>query len=122
VTEPWFNSRVEPRTKADLRVGTASSRAVTLHFRSEWRVGDFYASGIVSGPVCHQRGSLLELSWGGSDPIAMADGTERSFVLDGDYVTIGARPPAIGGGHLDMGAVTGTVNPAVISVHQQLDQ
>jgi quercetin dioxygenase-like cupin family protein len=86
------------------------------------RVGDFYASGTVGGPARHQRGSLLELSWGGSDPIAMADGTERSFLLDGDHVTIGAMAPAIGGGHLDMGAVTGTVNPAVISVYQQLDQ
>jgi fumarylacetoacetase len=51
-------------------------------------VGDLYASGTISGPTPDSYGSLLEITWGGKNPIAMPDGTERKFLLDGDTVTI----------------------------------
>lgn len=51
-------------------------------------VGDLYASGTISGPTPDSFGSMLELSWGGKNPIAMPDGTERKFILDHDTVTI----------------------------------
>lgn len=47
-------------------------------------VGDMYASGTISGPEENQYGSMLELSWKGTRPITLADGTERKFLLDGD--------------------------------------
>lgn len=47
-------------------------------------VGDMYASGTISGPDASEFGSMLELSWRGTKPIAMPDGTERKFLQDGD--------------------------------------
>jgi fumarylacetoacetase len=47
-------------------------------------VGDMYASGTISGPNENQYGSMLELSWKGTRPIKLSDGSERKFMLDGD--------------------------------------
>ncbi len=49
-------------------------------------VGDMYASGTISGPTPDAYGSMLELAWKGTKPIAMPDGTERKFIHDGDTV------------------------------------
>ena len=76
------------------------------------RPGDVFASGTVSGPEKEQRGSLLELSWGGTEPIALPDGTERTFLEDGDEVVITATAPAVGGGTLGFGEVRGRIAPA----------
>src|SRR5205085_8437019 len=43
------------------------------------RPGDLYASGTVSGPEPGQRGSLIELTWNGAEPLPLPDGTRRSF-------------------------------------------
>ncbi|MGD1847669.1 MAG: fumarylacetoacetase [Salibacteraceae bacterium] len=48
--------------------------------------GDMMASGTISGPVPESYGSMLELSWRGTQPLPMPDGTERKFILDGDTV------------------------------------
>lgn len=50
------------------------------------QVGDMYASGTISGPTSDSYGSMLELTWRGSKPIEMPDGTERKFLHDGDTV------------------------------------
>lgn len=76
------------------------------------RTGDLYASGTVSGPQRDQRGSLLELTWNGTDPLILADGSARTFLDDGDTVTIAASAPAARGGRIALGEVTGTVTPA----------
>jgi fumarylacetoacetase len=76
------------------------------------RAGDLYASGTVSGPEPGQRGSLIELTWNGAEPLKLSDGSERSFLEDGDTVTISATAPAVGGGRLSLGEVTGTIHPA----------
>ena len=47
-------------------------------------VGDMYASGTISGPNENQYGSMLELSWKGTRPIKLSDGSERKFMQDGD--------------------------------------
>lgn len=52
------------------------------------RVGDLYGSGTISGTNENSYGSLLELAWMGTKPIAMNDGSERKFVQDGDTVTM----------------------------------
>ena len=76
------------------------------------RTGDLFASGTVSGPEPDQRGSLIELTWNGTEPLTLADGTTRSFLEDGDTVTISATAPAAGGGRLSLGEVTGRIHPA----------
>ncbi len=50
------------------------------------RAGDLLASGTISGDEPSAYGSMLELSWRGSKPLSMKDGTERRFILDGDTV------------------------------------
>lgn len=50
------------------------------------RPGDLMASGTISGPTPESRGSMLELSWRGSEPIQLPNGEERRFLKDGDEV------------------------------------
>ncbi|MBK9211686.1 MAG: fumarylacetoacetase [Saprospiraceae bacterium] len=52
------------------------------------RVGDIYASGTISGPDSESFGSMLEISWQGTKPIKLSDGSERKFIQDGDTVII----------------------------------
>jgi fumarylacetoacetase len=77
------------------------------------RTGDFFASGTVSGPDPGQRGCLLELSWGGAEPLTLPDGSVRSFLEDGDEVTITATAPVADGATISLGEVTGRILPAV---------
>jgi fumarylacetoacetase len=76
------------------------------------RPGDLYASGTVSGPSREQRGCLLELTWGGSDPVTLRDGEQRTFLQDGDRVRLRATAPGPGGSVVGLSEVTGTVLPA----------
>ncbi len=52
------------------------------------RPGDLFASGTVSGATPGSEGSLIELTWRGARPLSLPDGTTRSFLLDGDRVTL----------------------------------
>ncbi|MCB9233108.1 MAG: fumarylacetoacetase [Bacteroidia bacterium] len=52
------------------------------------RVGDLLASGTLSGPEPSSFGSMLELSWRGTQPVPLNDGSERKFIQDGDTVII----------------------------------
>ncbi|KAJ3647318.1 hypothetical protein Zmor_019202 [Zophobas morio] len=52
------------------------------------KAGDLVASGTISGEASDSFGSLLELSWKGTKPITMLDGSQRKFLQDGDTVTI----------------------------------
>jgi len=52
------------------------------------RAGDLMGSGTISGPTKDSYGSLLELTWGGKEPITLKDGSSRTFVNDGDTVTL----------------------------------
>jgi fumarylacetoacetase len=74
------------------------------------RVGDLYASGTVSTDT--DPGCLLELSWNGTRPFTLDDGTQRTFLLDGDTVSISATAPGVGGTTIGFGTVEGTVSPA----------
>jgi fumarylacetoacetase len=73
------------------------------------RTGDCYASGTVSGPSRSQLGCLLELSAGGKDPITLPDGSTRTFLEDGDEVTITATAPGPDGEPISLGEVTGRI-------------
>lgn len=75
------------------------------------RVGDLLGSGTISGPVKDSRGSLLELSWGGKEPLTLATGEERRFLEDGDTLVL--RGVAQGEGYrIGFGECTGQVLPA----------
>ncbi|MDP9848550.1 fumarylacetoacetase [Streptosporangium lutulentum] len=76
------------------------------------RTGDLYASGTVSGAEPDERGSLIELTWNGTEPLKLPDGSSRTFLEDGDTVTITATAPGPGGTVITLGEVSGTVEPA----------
>ncbi len=73
------------------------------------RTGDLYASGTVSGPDADQRGSMLELSWNGAQDVTLDDGTTRTFLLDGDQVSISASARLASGERIALGRVDGQV-------------
>ncbi len=75
------------------------------------RTGDLFASGTVSGPRRDQFGSLLELSWGGRDEVETGAG-KRTFLEDGDEVTLRATAPGPDGGTVALGEVAGRILPA----------
>ena len=76
------------------------------------RVGDLLGSGTISGPGRGNRGSLLELSWGGAEPVTLDTGETRSFLEDGDTLTL--RGAAQGEGYrIGFGACSGRVLPAL---------
>ncbi|MEV0639219.1 fumarylacetoacetase [Streptomyces sp. NPDC050619] len=72
------------------------------------RTGDLYGSGTVSGPTQRERGSLLELTWNGRDPLELPDG-KRTFLEDGDVVTMSAWAPGPDGVRVGLGEVSGRV-------------
>lgn len=76
------------------------------------RVGDLLGSGTVSGSAADTRGSLLELTWSGAEPLTLADGSTRSFLQDGDTIRISAWAPGPDGSRIGLGPVTGTIRPA----------
>ena len=67
------------------------------------RTGDLLATGTISGPEREERGSLIELSWNGEEPIELPDGSTRTFLEDGDEVVLRGEP---------LGEVRGHVTPA----------
>jgi fumarylacetoacetase len=77
------------------------------------RPGDLYASGTVSGPARDQVGSFIELTWGGAEPVTLADGRTRTFLEDGDTVTLTATAPGPGGTVVGFGEVVGRILPGV---------
>ncbi len=76
------------------------------------RTGDLFASGTVSGPRRDQVGSFLELTAGGAEPVTLAGGATRTFLADGDTVTIRGAAAGAAGGAVDLGQVVGAVVPA----------
>ncbi|MHC0430469.1 fumarylacetoacetase [Streptomyces sp. O3] len=74
------------------------------------RTGDLYGSGTVSGPERDQRGSLLELTWNGREVLDLPDG-KRTFLEDGDEVTLTAWAPGPDGTRVGLGEVTGRIAP-----------
>jgi fumarylacetoacetase len=70
--------------------------------------GDLLGSGTISGPEKENRGSLLELSWGAKEPFTLETGETRSFIEDGDTLTL--RGAAKGDGYqIGFGDCIGTV-------------
>jgi fumarylacetoacetase len=75
-------------------------------------IGDILGSGTISGPEKDQRGSLLEISWNGTEPIELPGGAKRTFLEDGDSLVM--RGWCQGDGYrVGFGEVEGTITPAV---------
>ena len=120
--EPWgldldmtvtWNSTVVARPSFAGMYWTAAQQLAHLTSNgASLRTGDLFASGTVSGPERGQRGSFLELSWNGAEQVRLADGSIRTFLEDGDEVTISATAPGPGEARVGLGEVTGRVHPA----------
>jgi fumarylacetoacetase len=109
--------------------GTPSHRLARSNFRhSYWTVaqmvahhtvngcnleaGDLLGSGTQSGPAADEAGSLLELTVGGKQPLTLASGETRTFLADGDRVTLRGWCDKPGYARVGFGEVAGTVLPA----------
>ncbi|MEP2682874.1 MAG: fumarylacetoacetase [Sulfitobacter sp.] len=92
----------------------SAAQQLTHHASSgcAMNAGDLLGSGTISGPEKSQRGSLLELSWGGKEPITLADGSSRSFVEDGDTLTLTGHAQG-DGFRVGFGSCTGKIRPAI---------
>jgi len=75
------------------------------------RVGDLMGSGTLSGPTRDSLGALLERTYNGREPITLATGEQRTFIEDGDELTL--RGWCQGAGYrVGFGVCTGTILPA----------
>jgi fumarylacetoacetase len=74
--------------------------------------GDLLGTGTLSGPGPGQAGSLLELSSGGKSPLTLPGGETRTFLQDGDTLTLRAWGEKPGARRIGLGACSGTVQPA----------
>ncbi|MGT2460169.1 fumarylacetoacetase (plasmid) [Cupriavidus basilensis] len=75
------------------------------------RAGDLLGSGTLSGPGEEQRGSLLELTTGGKNPITLSNGERRGFLEDGDTIVLRAYCDREGARRVGFGECRGTVLP-----------
>jgi fumarylacetoacetase len=75
------------------------------------RTGDLYASGTISGDAPGSFGSMIEATWNGRDPISLPDGTQRTFLEDGDTVILRGWCGRDGIGRVGFGQCVGTVGP-----------
>jgi fumarylacetoacetase len=116
--EPWvfdldleveLNGATIARTNARHLYWSAAQQLAHMTVNgASLRVGDLFGSGTISGPERGQRGSLLELSWNGEEPIALPDGSTRTFLEDGDEVVLRGRA----GEAVELGEVRGRTEPA----------
>jgi fumarylacetoacetase len=119
--EPWgldlalevtWNGHVVSRPPFASMYWTAPQQLAQLTVNgASLRTGDLFASGTVSGPEVDQRGSLLELSWNGQQPVRLADGSRRTFLEDGDEVVVSGWAPGADGVRIGLGEVRGRVLP-----------
>jgi len=77
------------------------------------RTGDLFASGTVSGTEPSTYGSMMELSWGGQEPIDLPSGEHRTFLEDGDTITLRGVTTLADGTAVGWADVTGTIRPHV---------
>ncbi|MBN8568245.1 MAG: fumarylacetoacetase [Ignavibacteria bacterium] len=75
------------------------------------QTGDLLASGTISGDTKESRGSMLEITWRGAEPIKLPNGEERKFINDGDTVIMSAYCEG-DGYRIGFGEVTGKILPA----------
>jgi len=75
------------------------------------RVGDLLGSGTISGPERESRGSMLELTWRGTQPLQFSNGEQRVWLEDGDRLTLSGWCQG-DGYRVGFGEVTGRILPS----------
>jgi fumarylacetoacetase len=76
------------------------------------RAGDLLGTGTQSGPEAEEAGSLLELTVGGKQPLALPNGEQRTFLEDGDRIVLRGWAARDGRPRIGFGEAAGTVLPA----------
>jgi fumarylacetoacetase len=108
--EVRWNGSVVSRPPFRHMYWTPAQQLAHLTVNGAWvNTGDLYASGTVSGPERGETGSFLELTWGGTRPVTLGDGSTRTYLHDGDTVVISATAPGPAGTVVGLGEVVGTV-------------
>jgi fumarylacetoacetase len=107
----WNGEKVSSPPHRDMYWSPAQMLAHMTVNGASARTGDLFASGTVSGSNKWQRGAFIELTWGGKEPVTVK-GEERTFLHDGDEVTISATAPGPDGTRIGFGEVTGIIRPA----------
>jgi fumarylacetoacetase len=111
--EVWLNGEVISRPPFREMYWTPQQQLAHMTVNgARLRTGDLFASGTVSGAERDQWGSLLELTWNARDPIRLDNGSTRTFLEDGDRVTISASAPGPAGSRIGFGDVSGAILPA----------
>mmetsp|Transcript_12914 Transcript_12914/g.20514 ORF Transcript_12914/g.20514 Transcript_12914/m.20514 type:complete len:462 (-) Transcript_12914:104-1489(-) len=78
-----------------------------------FNAGDLLGSGTISGTKKEEYGSMLELSWAGKEPMKLKDGSSRTFLQDGDKITItGCQKSKNGNFCIGFGECAGVILPA----------
>jgi len=104
--------RISRGSLADLTWSFAQMLAHHTSTGCPMHPGDMIGSGTISGPGKDARGSMLELTWRGTEPMQLPDGTERKFLLDGDELTISAWHETESGLRIGFGSCSGRIEPA----------
>lgn len=132
-TEKWnydIDLSVEICSRAMRAAGTGAATVSRTNFRHMYwnpaqqlahltsngtsvRPGDLCASGTVSGPQAQSAGSLIELTWKGERPLALTADEPRTFLEDGDCVTLRGAARRTGRAAIGFGSVSGTILPAL---------
>ena len=102
-------------TKSSLTNLTWSFAQMLAHHTSTgcpMNSGDLIGSGTISGETKDSRGCLLELTWRGTEPIELPDGTQRRFLQDGDELTIKAWCESDDATRIGFGSCSGIILPA----------
>jgi fumarylacetoacetase len=77
------------------------------------RTGDLLGTGTVSGPDAESRGSLIERTWRGRDPLRLPNGESRTFLLDGDEVILHGYCERPGFARIGFGECSGMIVPSI---------
>jgi fumarylacetoacetase len=103
-----LNGETISRTSARNLYWTAEQQIAHLTSNgAALRTGDLLASGSISGDDPRSRGSLIELTWNGAEPLRLADGSTRTFLADGDEVVLRGSTAGFA-----LGEVRGRIEPA----------
>ncbi|MGW5382158.1 fumarylacetoacetase [Nocardia sp. NPDC003963] len=111
LTVEWNGQLVSRPPYAQMYWSPAQMLAHTTINGAAARTGDLFASGTISGDRKDQRGAFIELTWGGAEPVEV-NGAPRTFLEDGDEITVAATASGPGGTRIGFGEVRGRILPA----------
>ncbi|KAJ3270326.1 hypothetical protein HDV01_007905 [Terramyces sp. JEL0728] len=111
----WKSSTSEPTlvSKSNLKYMYWSFKQQLAHHSingCSMNTGDLLGSGTISGPTEDSYGSFLELTWNGTKPVTLQDGSSRTFLLDGDEITL--KGTCKGKNRIGFGSCSGVILPA----------